>query len=1067
MPPSTQSFTLDDAERRRILYGSQSSQNERRPRTPSALVLKQIDSKVRTANASQKSALPVPIFEFSYSQNFTQTQEDPSSFKQQIDAAPPVEREVPDVVNVFDEEEDFLNTEFRPLETSTAIQAQNPVESFSPPSTIDTTKVQISSCTVTKAARTPAVNRTKAQDTPAGLTQMFQSSQDTPVLQQRKSTYVSMKDSQQHRLPDSDEDDSGDDDIDFPKIRRGSDNVVRSSAAHSIMDRLRERTGMSKENKATVTGRDKTVAIASDEPSSPREPHHDNSVIPATAPVNTQPENEEHSYGHGSDSIVTESQLQAPTRDPRPPTSPAIIRSSQANETIQFDLPSSFPDIISHSMSSTQASGLQTADKDILDETPNQKELPILEKDCLDPDRATDLVKSTHASLDAEQQDELLSSQTAKMVIHTGHKEKPILLKETPFGLDIGTYDLSRTERRVKRSASHSLCSTTTPIYTSAGISHRSKSMYTPMQLAIAALPDFSSPVQEAGNRRRSRRTPVIAESPVDTRILKTPRKRELVLSSLPHEDDDQSFKQGQVYRACPRKRLKSGSEVRDSQSLRQPLYTADTPAQPVFHILKEREVMRKAEATGSDMSRTASDQATSRDEVSSPLTSLASEDFLQDKSSPSLAVLEATIWSKRVLALHRETESYFPGVLVDNAAAEASFAENTIVSIAFDDTDKTEIELLHVRPLDLRIGDVVKVDVPKIKTKQLIITSLLRDDQEDLQFTDIYGHTSFEARRKDNGSVSRYTIKQLYLPQNLMKTFFKRQFASVARANVIEEPATPSRRQPARDLSPTLSYKSTQSGKCIGLFCNISFSVSISNPKTVLRDKVERKVGNNGGHLLSQGLDELFENSPFQESRDIAPLQLTQFAKTMKAAIVLADQPSRRAKYLQALSLGLPCLHFSYIDDCLNARKLLDFQPYLLAAGDGLINGHSVSMSMSCSFTSLSTPLTLPSVLPLRRRIYDKKNIIIVTGNPTLSESRRIHYFLTWAMCASDITDVPALSDASRLLTHPEDGKRWDLVSVPELTLEVKQMEGMKGKVVTSDDVVQSLITGRVCVSY
>lgn len=1060
MPTSTQSFTLDDAERRRIVYGSQSLQalkdsqaicasNDHGP----------VEAVGKSQHSSSRSPHALPIFDFTYSQNFSQTQEDTSSFKQQLDSAPPVDRPITEVGNIYDVDEEIAEDDLRPLQTSTALQLQTGQNDLlSTPSVVRDAKDEVQFTIPSRPAPTHAVARTLHTDTPVGLTQMFQSSQDTPVVQHRKSTYVSMKASRNRQLPNPGDEDSGEDDIDFPKIRRGSSDIVRSSAAHSIMDRLRERTGMN--NRPAKDIADQTLN-SNDEQLSSRDRSPENFVIPASAPLNTQVPSGRSKFEEISDSVITESQTHAGVSHVRQVSSQTVVPFSQVNDTIQFDLPSSFPDDTTGEISlSKDDEPSITADINV--DSAQTTKSPVT-KDC---DReGNDPVETSPALRSSEIACAELVNLPEQDSFQTGQKGKPIMLKDTPLEYQ-RPGEFARVDGKLQRSTSHDLPSASTAVCTSIGTSHRSRSMYTPQQLPDLVMPDYSSPVLQARDRRRSGRIPVIDESPVDIRILRTPRKRQLVYSSLGNEADVFQTSRRPLFQDRPRKRLRT-STIHDSQSIREEARAVQTPAQPVFHVLDHRTSVRGTEPIGSDISRTVSQMSTTSTANSSPLTSLASEDFVQETSPHHFARPGTTRWSRRVLALHRETGSYYPGELVGSAVTAHNFAEDALVSIKFDDTDETDIELLHVRPLDLRVGDVVKVNVFGMILKQLTITSLERDAQNGTLFTDINGNTSFEARRRNDKTVARYTIDQLYIPSNLMKSFLKRQFSTIQKSVAVEQPTTPSRRQPPRDLSPTLSFKSTPPVGSVRLFSGISFSVTIFNPKTILRDKVERKVICNGGHLLSQGLDELFEYSPFNDSKDIAPLRLTSAARMLKAAVVIADQPSRRAKYLQALSLGLPCLHFSYIDDCLTARKLLDIYPYLLAAGDGVLGGHTISMSMNCTLTSLSSSTTLAHAIEKRRRIYDKKSVIIVIGPPEQVDSRKIHYFLAWAMCAREITDVPTLSDAYRLFQKPEDGKRWDLISVPHFTEEVEEMDGLKGKVVTSDDVVQSLITGRVCVSY
>ncbi|CCG83149.1 BRCT domain protein [Taphrina deformans PYCC 5710] len=618
--------------------------------------------------------------------------------------------------------------------------------------------------------------------------------------------------------------------------------------------------------------------------------------------------------------------------------------------------------------------------------------------------------------------------------------------------------DLTMTDSRLpdskqlRRSASHSLASSVTPIHTSVGTSVRSKSMYTPFQPPSLIEPEYTSPIIQAGDRRRSRKSNVVLESPLEHTPLPS-RKRGFVFSSLGEDER-------------PTKRQRVQAEIDDSQLIRVQSRLLDTPEQPPFNLyLRQRPV---SVANGSEVSRSQADPDSDEQMVSSPLTSLASEDFIQETSPHHLAKPGTTRWSKRVFALHRETGSYYPGDLVDCSAITEQFNEDVVVSIKFDDTEEADLALQHVRPLDLRIGDLIKLNMTGIRSKQWTITSLQRDNKNGTLFTDIHGHTLITARRKDNGQVSTFTIDQIYLPAPLFKPFQRRQFSLIQKLTAKTEPETPSRRQKGRlrSTSPTLSMKGSQRDRSAGLFSGLAMSVTIADSKkTTLRDKLERSIRDHGGVLLGTGLETLFEPTPYSDDHDIAPLRPTTLARSLRGAFVVADNPSRKAKYLQALALGLPCLHYAFIGACVGAGRVLDPRTYLLSAGEGRIEDGLVSMSMVPVDLSLTTSLV--RALAGRRRLLCDRTMIVVTGSdPT---SRKIHLFLSWAMGCADLTECATIEDAHHLLVRPEDGKRWDYINVQELedTHAVRELRvDLRGRVMTNEDVVQSLITGRLCLT-
>ena len=52
--------------------------------------------------------------------------------------------------------------------------------------------------------------------------------------------------------------------------------------------------------------------------------------------------------------------------------------------------------------------------------------------------------------------------------------------------------------------------------------------------------------------------------------------------------------------------------------------------------------------------------------------------------------------------------------------------------------------------------------------------------------------------------------------------------------------------------------------------------------------------------------------------------LRLKPWARNMGFTALIADCASRRAKYMQALALDLPCVHFRWVADCVKEKRVL-----------------------------------------------------------------------------------------------------------------------------------------------
>lgn len=134
-------------------------------------------------------------------------------------------------------------------------------------------------------------------------------------------------------------------------------------------------------------------------------------------------------------------------------------------------------------------------------------------------------------------------------------------------------------------------------------------------------------------------------------------------------------------------------------------------------------------------------------------------------------------------------------------------------------------------------------------------------------------------------------------------------------------------------------------------LFEGMAFAISMSpdkkNEKT--RTSIEAKIKQAGGLILESGFEELFEPSTVMNTYNVPstddgePLSLSSSYLNYGFTALIADTHSRKVKYMQALALGLPCLAYQWVVACLNKGVLIDWEPYLLAAGSSAILGNAV----------------------------------------------------------------------------------------------------------------------------
>lgn len=92
--------------------------------------------------------------------------------------------------------------------------------------------------------------------------------------------------------------------------------------------------------------------------------------------------------------------------------------------------------------------------------------------------------------------------------------------------------------------------------------------------------------------------------------------------------------------------------------------------------------------------------------------------------------------------------------------------------------------------------------------------------------------------------------------------------------------------------------------------------------------------LANRGAHRVDGSTTvTAMDSESFIEESLISPMY--------RFAAVVANDATRTPKYLEALTLGFPCLSFQFIDDCLAERRLLsNWSDYLLSAGTSTVLG-------------------------------------------------------------------------------------------------------------------------------
>ncbi|KAI5841002.1 hypothetical protein DFP73DRAFT_131815 [Morchella snyderi] len=396
-----------------------------------------------------------------------------------------------------------------------------------------------------------------------------------------------------------------------------------------------------------------------------------------------------------------------------------------------------------------------------------------------------------------------------------------------------------------------------------------------------------------------------------------------------------------------------------------------------------------------------------------------------------------------RVFALFRDGKTaYYPATILESNGRE--------MKVVFDDGTEDSLSRDHIRSLDLRIGDHIRVDITGMKKSSWVIDSFKTSEGSDNKYTDCRGNHIVTVKGKVGEPID-VAITSVYLIQTMWKNFSTRTSPTLLRQRTPSElsppPTTPSHRRLATPLTTSLTRSAS------GVFIGMIFALSFGANETI-KKSITNKILSAGGRIVDIGFNELFYDPD-------TSLTLRPEFSTLGFTAVIADTHCRRAKFLQALALGLPCLASRWIDDCVKKSKLLDWEHYLLPAGE------SRYLGCVCSRTLETYDLrraAFSSVLERRKRLLDGMGVILVGSG----EKRRSYLFLTWAMGAGRVIKVGNLEAAIRLLEGPEE---WDYVCVEakerskaeRMYREKAGAGGGRVQIVDDEWIVQSLIFGRL----
>ena len=440
--------------------------------------------------------------------------------------------------------------------------------------------------------------------------------------------------------------------------------------------------------------------------------------------------------------------------------------------------------------------------------------------------------------------------------------------------------------------------------------------------------------------------------------------------------------------------------------------------------------------------------------------------------------------------------------------------------SVHYDDGAEDSISASGIKRLEFRPGDVVKVDLPAHRTKNYIVVgmqdkqevedpdTLARrrktnpNDKEAWPDTDIYGHTKILLSLKQSNpaggkqteeEVIAMGIYHLYFTQAMWTNIKDRDYAHVDRRLKVLEglqtpadrpstPSSPSSR--ARRLKSTslIQAKST-SGPKQGLFSRMVFTLTNIYPPTDL-ERAKSLILTHGGKVLEEGFDPLFHipvlhriTSPKKSDSDRS-FHITGQAQDLGFTCLIADKHCRRAKYIQALALGIPCIATRWISDCVSKQRVLPWSIYLLPAGESTFLGGAIRSRVLPSLSAETA--TLSKLVEQQTRMLDGASILLIMSKNDEANMRQ-HPLLIFALGPARVVRALSIEAATKAVAEAQAvGKPWDWVFSYDREREVERIlfgsaakkrrsragdggQEVRTRVIGNEFLIQSLIMGQL----
>ena len=559
--------------------------------------------------------------------------------------------------------------------------------------------------------------------------------------------------------------------------------------------------------------------------------------------------------------------------------------------------------------------------------------------------------------------------------------------------------------------------------------------------------------------------TPPSARKREDEGAFAAAQAREIAIFSKPAV-----LKKGRLSRPTHKIQGKSSPTIKRMipNASHRPLEIAGTPQSKPSEIWNKEQLPTHPDAPVEDSIEVSVEQThVLIPQVDMPNKAPQSDAALKGKTSTLEKPMGDFLTSSRVLAHFRGRNiAYYPATCL-------GLVEGSNFRIRFDDGTIDQLEPHNVRRLDLEVGDLVKVDLPKMRVKTYVVAGFkdkVVPDEDEYPCTDQHGYKTAVLAVKPRDSLPKSDVKtrtetvdvpitSIYVTSTMWPRFKDRIYThspgpAIQNKSRLQTPSidtsipgTPksrSRRESAINMGISMHRTTSiaSMARSSGLFTNMAFAVSFTNQDSE-RDSVSALILTQGGLILEPGFETLFQFSESPAPNNLPspskspkkpraskdePFALTPDAAGLGFVALIADTHSRRAKYMQALALNIPCLASRWVRDCIAQGAVLPFQRYLLPAGASAFLGGVVRSRTMAVYDPAGSDARFADVLARRELLLGGQNVLLVTGKGKGREERKRPYlFLTHALGARRVCKCRDLETAREMLER----KVWDWVYV------------------------------------